>query len=42
VQVFFADHQQLFGDGLHHVSFQVRDVAAVLYKLAVKGEQLLD
>lgn len=39
---FFADHQLTFGDGLHHVSFQVRDVASALNTLAANGEPLLD
>jgi hypothetical protein len=39
---FFADHQQAFGDGLHHISFQVADVAWAINTLAANGEQLLD
>lgn len=39
---FFADYQRIYGEGLHHVSFQVGDVSAALFKLAAKCEVLVD
>jgi len=39
---FFAEHQRLHGDGLHHVSFQVMDIAAALRALLANSVRLLD
>jgi len=39
---FFAEHQRSFGDGLHHLSFQVGDIYQTLEKLSAGGVQLID
>jgi len=39
---FFAEHQRLHGDGLHHVSFQVVNVTSALQRLSAKGVSLVD